>query len=413
VARSDERTRSRLLEWSFDSELDRSDLPRGLLEDRYELGELVGAGGMGFVIGALDRKTNERVAVKFMHRRVANDPSAVARFEREASAMAALRSRHTVRVFEIGVSGGLPYLVMEYLEGLTLAALVGKRGPLPWYEAVRFIVEACHAIAEAHDLGIVHRDIKPQNLFLSRTPFGPVVRVLDFGLAKSLGDADGLTITSRVIGTPQYMSPEQIRDARTADQRSDVWALGATLYRLLSGRHAFWGPNVGVVCAEVLHAAPAPLRSTCPEVPADLERIVMRCLERDPAARFGSARALQEALEQLAKGVESNPRRTQGVRRRRVAAAVAIGVLALAASAVTMTRAASRSRVADPAPPSPTTEAEETPSVPAPPGASAASVVPARTQPISTASGKLGKTPYRVAPKPAASSHRSGLYDRF
>src|SRR5262245_2470661 len=176
----------------------------------------------------------------------AKDSTLVSRFMREARAASRLRGEHVARVTDVGMpDNGTPYMVMEYLEGEELNTLIRRRGPLPVHEAVGYVMQACDAVAEAHSLGIIHRDIKPSNLFLTHKPNGePCVKVLDFGISKTLTIAPiegDLTSSEAMLGTPHYMSPEQMRASRDADRRSDIWGLGVVLYTLLAGHRPFRG----------------------------------------------------------------------------------------------------------------------------------------------------------------------------
>jgi hypothetical protein len=211
-----------------------------------------------------------------------------------------VHSEHVARVIDVGaLPGGEPYVVMEYLEGDDLADVLARRGPLPVATAVGYVLEACEALAEAHALGIVHRDLKPANLFLATRSSGPpIVKVLDFGISKSTVPASEgqLTKTSAVMGSPLYISPEQIASARTVDVRSDVWALGVVLFELLSATLPFMGETLTEVIAAVLQRDHVPLRAARSDVPAALEAVVHRCLMKDPATRFASVAELAVAL---------------------------------------------------------------------------------------------------------------------
>jgi eukaryotic-like serine/threonine-protein kinase len=270
-----------------------------VLDGKYAVERVLGTGGMGMVVAARHVDLGQRVALKFMLKEAMADPANVERFAREARAAVQLLSPHTARVLDVGkLHNGEPYMVMEYLEGEDLDALV-QNGPLRPDVAVEYMLQACEAFAEAHAKGIVHRDIKLKNLFLTKSIDGrALVKVLDFGLAKTLGSIGdvALTATSNVFGSPQYMSPEQMRSAKEVDARSDIWSIGVCLYELLAGRLPFDAPGVAEICAMVLKDPTPPLRQFAP-VPAQLEAIVLRCLEKDAQRRYQSVAELAAALE--------------------------------------------------------------------------------------------------------------------
>jgi serine/threonine-protein kinase len=228
---------------------------------------------------------------------MATSSDTVARFEREARAAGQLRDRHVTKVLDVDTtSEGLPYLVMEYLEGHDLEAELNARGPLPIGEAVAYILQVCSAMAEAHDAGIVHRDLKPSNLFLCPDRDGWIVKVLDFGISKMSDEGDArLTNTQASVGTPLYMSPEQVRSARNVDSRTDIWALGVILYELLAGRTPFEGSTTAAAASIVADATP-PLNEFRDDVPADLAEIIYRALAKDPKARYATVTELAQAL---------------------------------------------------------------------------------------------------------------------
>jgi len=275
-----------------------------VIEGKYRVEEVVGRGGMGVVLAARHLTLGQRVAIKVLSAADAARAEATARFLREGRAAAGLTSDHVVRIHDVGtLPSGAPFMVMELLRGKDLSAHLSAVGPLPIPEAVDFVLQTCDAIAEAHALGIVHRDLKPSNLFLThRSDGAPLIKVLDFGISKTRPDADDpsfqatLTSTRSVIGSPAYMAPEQIRDARHVDARVDVWSLGLILYELLSGEQAFVADTLPAVCAAIAADDPTPLRQIRPEVPPALEAVIQRCLEKDPARRFQSVCDLGDAL---------------------------------------------------------------------------------------------------------------------
>jgi serine/threonine protein kinase len=274
-----------------------------LVAEKYRVEHAVGRGGMGIVVAARHVELDERVAVKFLVPEALSDPEAVSRFEREVRAEFRLKSEYVARVHDAGrLPNGNPYKVLEYLEGEDLAARVAREGPLPIAAAVRFVLQASLAVAEAHALGIIHRDLKPANLFVvTRRDGVETVKVLDFGVLKRMpesghGTEPHMTRPGSLVGTPLYMSPEQLQSAADVDARTDVWSLGATLFELLSGRPPFQGNGYAQVITSVLDAAPPPLRSLRPEVSLELEQVVTRCLEKQPESRYDSVAELALAL---------------------------------------------------------------------------------------------------------------------
>ncbi|WP_437668836.1 serine/threonine protein kinase [Sorangium sp. So ce131] len=291
-------------------------LPEGLPKEgdtvagKYRVEGMLGAGGMGFVVSAVHVALRQRVAVKFLSPTAEQVlPDAGARFLREARFAMAIQSEHVTRVLDVGtLDGGLLYIVMERLSGVDLSQLLRSRGePIPAADAAGMVLQACEAIAEAHSLGIVHRDLKLTNLFVTSYADGsPLVKVLDFGLSKliapDLGGAleSSLTVTSVIVGSPHYMSPEQIRSLKHVDTRTDIWALGVILYQLVSGRRPFRGSSLPSICMSIAADAPRPIRSFRPEVPAELDQLILRCLEKDVNRRVQTVAELAEGLAPFA-----------------------------------------------------------------------------------------------------------------
>jgi eukaryotic-like serine/threonine-protein kinase len=274
--------------------------------------EVLGQGGMGLVVRAVHLQLGEPVALKFLLGDLARDRAHVERFVREARAAVRIKSEHVARVLDVGtLPGGQPFMVMELLLGQDLHRVSRQTGPLPVTEAVDYVAQACSAIAEAHRLGIIHRDLKPANLFLTRRADGsPLVKVLDFGISKSLGGSDQtLTAAGDVLGSPLYMSPEHIRDPRCVDGRSDIWALGNILYTLLAGRAAFAGPTASGTLAKIIADSAPPLSAARPDVPPELEAIVLTCLEKSPERRFQRVEELASALARFRHGAAFAPSR--------------------------------------------------------------------------------------------------------
>ena len=272
-----------------------------LLGGKYRVERVLGTGGMGMVLAARHAQLGQRVAVKLMLKEALANPGNAERFAREARAAVRLQSPHTARVLDVGkLKNGEPYMVMEYLDGQDLDEVVRAAGALPPHVAVDYILQACEAFAEAHALGMIHRDIKLKNMFLAKTLDGrPVVKVLDFGLAKTIGTFGdvSLTATSAVFGSPQYMSPEQMRSAKDVDVRSDIWSIGVSLYELLTTHVPFDAPGVAEICAMVLKDPVEPPSKWAFGLPPDLDAIVVKCLAKNPNERFQSVAELAVALE--------------------------------------------------------------------------------------------------------------------
>ena len=270
-----------------------------ILDGKYRVDRVIGVGGMGVVVAASHVQLQTQVALKFLLPEVLSNPQIVERFVREARAAVRIQSEHVARVSDVGtLSNGAPYMVMEYLEGQDLADVLSKGGPIPVAQTVGYILQACEAIAEAHALGIVHRDLKPANLFLvQRSRREPIIKVLDFGISKTAeSESLGLTKTSAIMGSPYYMSPEQMRSARDADTRSDIWALGIILFELLTGVPPFQGNTITEVVVLVTQGNVPPIRELRPDVPAALADVIARCLRRDPGQRYADIVELAKAL---------------------------------------------------------------------------------------------------------------------
>ncbi|HEX6276322.1 MAG TPA: protein kinase [Polyangiaceae bacterium] len=271
-----------------------------VIAGKYRVERVIGSGGMGMVVAAWHVQLDQLVAVKLLHSETAGTGDATERFRREARAAARIRCEHVARVIDVGIwTGGIPYIVMEYLDGNDVAAELAARGPLPVEEAVDYVMQAIEALAEAHAVGIVHRDLKPGNLFLAQRADGSrLIKVLDFGISKhasAAGEA-ALTRTSSLIGSPLYMSPEQMRSARTVDARADIWSLGAILFELLTGQTPFGGETVIEACTAILNDELPSLVALRPDVPPQLESIIRRCLEKDRANRYPSVGDLATEL---------------------------------------------------------------------------------------------------------------------
>ena len=274
--------------------------PGEVIGGKYRVERMLGQGGMGAVVEAMHLQLEEPVALKVMLTSPDVRPDAVQRFLREGRAASKIKSEHVARVLDVGtLPGGMPYLVMELLEGEDLSSRLARVGPLPVTEAVGHALDACDALAEAHAKGIIHRDIKPSNLFLASRAVGrPCLKVLDFGVSKiASGTSDGLLTSSRtIIGTPFYMAPEQMRASNQVDARADVWSLGATLYELLAGNPPFLADDITVLVARVLHDEPPPLATLRSGLPARLIEVIARSLAKDPAQRFPDIASFAAAL---------------------------------------------------------------------------------------------------------------------
>jgi serine/threonine protein kinase/tetratricopeptide (TPR) repeat protein len=286
-------------------------IPTGaVVADKYVVETVLGTGAMGYVVAARHKLIGQRVAIKFIKSSYVDDADALERFMREARTLVAVQSENVVRVLDYGkMPDASPYLVMELLAGRDLLAELRARGPLPLGEAAEIVLQACEGLAAVHARGIVHRDVKPANLFLTTRANGKLlVKIVDFGISKApkLNDEE-LSLTRSSLGSPHYMSPEQLRSARTVDARSDVWSLGVTLHRTLTGELPFGGESVGSLMAAVMTDSPRPLRSLRPDLPAEMEAIIKRCLEKNAEDRFGSAQELADALAPFAMPSDRRP----------------------------------------------------------------------------------------------------------
>jgi eukaryotic-like serine/threonine-protein kinase len=274
---------------------------------KYRVERLLGFGGMGCVVAARHLELDELRAIKLMHPEARANHQAEERFLREARAAAKLKSEHVTRVHDIGrLDDGAPFIVMEYLDGLDLKSLVARDGRPPASRAVDWMLQVCEALCEAHAAGIIHRDLKPSNLFVTTTNDGlPTMKVLDFGVSKltgALAEASpmDLTHTAVMLGSPLYMSPEQMASTRDIDARADIWSLGVILYELCTGARPFRGKTITAVTVSVTTELPVPPRERVEGLPEELDTAVMRCLEKDPERRFGSVLELARALAPLA-----------------------------------------------------------------------------------------------------------------
>jgi serine/threonine-protein kinase len=276
--------------------------PGETISGKYQIERTLGMGGAGMVVSACHLTLGQTCAIKFLLPNAAHNPHDVQRFKREMRMAARLTSEHVTRVLDAGeLQDGSPYLVLEYLEGQDLGAALHRAGPLPVTEAVGYLLQVCEAVAEAHCIGLIHRDLKPANFFLThRCDGSPLVKVLDFGIAKYLIDSEpqdvSLTQTRALLGSPVYMSPEQVRDAHTADPRSDIWSLGISLFELLTDTVPFCADTVTGVAAAIASDPVPKLTQYRPDLPPKLARVIEKCLEKRPEQRYQTVCELAHAL---------------------------------------------------------------------------------------------------------------------
>jgi eukaryotic-like serine/threonine-protein kinase len=448
--------------------LDQAPVQAGqILDGKYRVDRVIGAGGMGVVVAATHVQLNTQVALKFLLPEALRDSKVVERFVREARSAVQIQSEHVARVIDVAtLPTGSPYMVMEFLEGQDLAGVLTQSGPLPVAQAVGYVLEACEAVAEAHSLGIVHRDLKPANLFLTRRHRRePIVKVLDFGISKSNDPASlSLTKTASMMGSPYYMSPEQMKSARDVDARSDIWAIGVILFELLSGTTPFQGETITELVVSVTQGRIPSVRDLRPEVPVGLAEVIARCLERERDDRYPDVGKLAQALvafgpprsdmtlERISRilGATGRPPPAEpageAVTREKSAAqatavnfanshasprsprrwpvVVVVAGMAAGIVAVLVWRGANRALPADSVPvasmslPAASVLAEAAPSASAVPAvsSSAATVIPVSEAPVKAASPRSGarpgavpKKPLSTAPAPAPAPGNRGL----
>jgi serine/threonine protein kinase len=289
-------------------------VPGTVVAEKYRVDSTLGEGGMGLVVAATHLGLEQPVAIKFLLPEAMRSKVAVDRFLREAKVAAKVKSEYVARVYDVGtLDNGVPYIVMEHLKGCDLGHLIKRDGALPVDEACEIALQSCEALAEVHTAGIVHRDLKPSNLFVTRRADGsPVAKLLDFGISKlGVGPEDGgvdpaLTATTAILGSPSYMSPEQLKSTKEVDGRTDVWSLGAVLYEAVTGKPAFRGETVPQVCAMIASEDPVgPSSVRGGGVPAELERVILGCLEKNPDKRTALvdlARVLARLAPERARG---------------------------------------------------------------------------------------------------------------
>ncbi|MGH7269636.1 MAG: serine/threonine-protein kinase, partial [Polyangiaceae bacterium] len=278
-----------------------------VLAGKYRVTRLLGRGGMGAVFAARHEMLGEEVALKLMLADAMREPDAVKRFVNEARAAAKIRGEHVVRVLDVGVlEDGRPYISMELMEGEDMGQVLERGGPLSPVATVDYMLQGMEAIAQAHALGVVHRDLKPSNFFLATGPDGSrMIKVLDFGIAKAIlkaGD-QSMTSTRAMMGSPLYMSPEQIRSAKTVDPQSDIWALGVIMYELLTVAPPFAVESVGELFFAIAEQTPPLVHTRRQGLPPGLSDVVARCLQRDKTTRFRNVVDLARALGPFASPV--------------------------------------------------------------------------------------------------------------
>jgi serine/threonine-protein kinase len=274
-----------------------------VVDGRYRVIEVIGRGGMGVVYRVEHLRMGKIAAMKVLHRDLASDPETIQRFEREAAAVSKLHHPHTVQVFDFGTAQGALYLIMEYVRGLDLAHVITRDGPMPWSRAAPLLAQICGALQEAHELGIIHRDLKPENVLITRTSNGrDYAKVLDFGLAKLERTVVPMSETGRqqVVGTPYFMSPEQIR-GDDVDARTDIYSFGTLMFELLTGQHLFTGSTaVGVLTKHLTAPPDAPsVRAPNQGIDPRVDQVCLKALAKEPGARFATTAELTAAIEEV------------------------------------------------------------------------------------------------------------------
>jgi serine/threonine-protein kinase len=286
-------------------------VPGALLAGKYRIERLLGRGGMGAVFAAQHEVLGRRVAIKLLLTDTAQSEEGLQRFLNEARAAARLDSEHITRLMDFGtLENGLPFMVLEFLAGQDLGQVLAERGPLPVAEVVDYMLQACEALAQAHAAGIIHRDLKPSNLFLAQRGDGSLrIKVLDFGISKINNPAavtpKSLTSTRALLGTPYYMSPEQLARPKEVDARADVWQLGANIFELLVGQPPFMQESLGELLYAIMNQPVPSIREKRPDVPPELELAVFRCMERDMSRRFANVGELAQAIAPFGSGAHS------------------------------------------------------------------------------------------------------------
>jgi len=278
--------------------------PGDLVGNKYRIGRLIGDGGMGAVYEARHEVLGAPVALKFLHGELARRPGLASRFLQEAKVSASIQSPHVTRVTDVDTTAdGSPYMVMELLNGEALQQLLDRRRKLPIEQAVDFALQIGSGLEAAHALGVVHRDLKPDNVFITPAPGGPLLKLLDFGIAKLRESSEykkGLTRPGAIMGTPEYMAPEQLYAADRVDHRADLYSLGAILYEMLTGERPANGDDAQQIIGQVIAGKVKPIREHDPALPEGLAQVVHRALEPDKSRRFASAAEMRQALAPFA-----------------------------------------------------------------------------------------------------------------
>jgi eukaryotic-like serine/threonine-protein kinase len=428
--------------------------PGQYITQNVRLLHLLRQGGMGSVWVAEHLALQTQVAVKFMSPGLVQDANAVSRFTREATAAAQLKNPHVVQIFDHGVtSEQIPFIVMELLEGEELGKRIKRLGPMRLEDVVKVMSQAARALAKAHQLGIVHRDIKPENMFLLDLDGDLFVKVLDFGIAKHKQEetkSRGMTATGSMVGTPYYMSPEQLVSSKSVDYRSDLWSLAVVAYRLLTGKVPFRGETLGALCVSIESgefSLPSQHRG---DLPPSVDAWFTRALSRDPSRRFASVKELSDAFEKASHGIAPSqlgsatpgrpsisdpssfdtpapPREGLGFNgsslstppgrgsRSRKPAMIALALAGLVGGAVAaaMFVSAQRSARVTPEPPGSAQDAPRAPAAPASTPAPAAAASPARapSEPVATPA-ETAPAPAETQPEPAPSATASAAAQR-
>ena len=280
--------------------------PGSRIANKYLVERQIGEGGLGIVVKAQHIQLEQPVAIKYLKPYALALPGLVERFVREARLAARIKNEHAVKVQDVdSLENGIPYMVMEFLEGRDLGQIV-QEGPLPLQKAIEYVLQASEALAEAHALGIVHRDLKPDNLFLAQRPGGtPIVKIFDFGISKvgrakkgNVRREKAITQVNDRFGTPGFMSPEQL-ESPDVDARADIWALGVVLYELATGKLPFEGEELTQLITSILTRPPVPVLRRLPSAPKELETIIARCLQKDPADRYRNVAEFSQYLAQI------------------------------------------------------------------------------------------------------------------
>jgi serine/threonine-protein kinase len=293
--------------------------PGDIVGEKYEVLRVLGSGGMGIVVAARHVQLGRMVAIKLLRRDMFARERSRARFEREGRVLATLVSEHVAKVHDIGtLETGEPFIVMELLEGETLGHRLRRIERLTVNDAVTIALHACEALAEAHAAGVVHRDLKPDNIFIcKRLDDTEIVKLIDFGISKAGEEEASITMGSELIGTPAYTAPEQLDAPGTVDARADVWSLGAVLYESLSGRRPFEAPRVMQLVSAILKAEPTRIDELAPGLPDGLGDVIHACLAKDPAKRIPSVRELARRLAPFAREDTASLQRIESIERNR------------------------------------------------------------------------------------------------